>query len=201
MRRLSLSFGAIQKVEEEEKGVQHVADVSSVPTTTTAAAAAAAGDEQKNTSAAAAAAAVQQEEERGPLGPLDAFTRKWNFVAASQGAGSAPRYADDDEQNTALTALHQDSFIVWGLFRHYSSLGDPLATYLAAETLRAADHHAPRPRCELQRRVGEPPAPLVTWYKRRRDYYASLLSAARPLELLRPVPPAAGHRTPIAWSV
>ena len=79
--------------------------------------------------------------------------------------------------------------------------GDPLATYLAAATLRAAGHHAPRPRCELQRHVGEPPAPLVTWFKRRRDYYARLLGAARPLELLRPVPPAAGHRTPIAWSV
>ena len=79
--------------------------------------------------------------------------------------------------------------------------GDPLATYLAAATLRAAGHHAPRPRCELQRHVGEPPAPLVTWFKRRRDYYARLLGAARPLELLRPVPPAAGHRTPITWSV
>ena len=77
-------------------------------------------------------------------------------------------------------------------------VGDPIAT----DPLSAGhDGHAPLPRCELQRDVGEPPAPLVTWFKRRRDYYASLLSEARPLELLRPVAPAAGHRTPIAWSV
>lgn len=75
--------------------------------------------------------------------------------------------------------------------------GDPIAT----EPLSAGHDHAPLPRCELQRDVGEPPAPLVKWFKRRKDYYASLLSEARPLELLQPVPPAAGHRTPIAWSV
>jgi hypothetical protein len=72
-------------------------------------------------------------------------------------------------------------------------VGDPIAT--------DPSDQAPLPRCELQRDVGEPPAPLVNWFKRRKDHYASLLSEARPLELLRPVPPAAGHRTPTAWSV
>ena len=75
-------------------------------------------------------------------------------------------------------------------------MSDPIAT----NPLLASHDHAPLPRCELQRDVGEPPAPLLRWFRRRQRYYTSLLREARVLELLQPAAPAAGHRTPVVWT-